>query len=151
MGKIVIETEIEAPIEKVFAFLSTPKNWEKLMPEEANFKVEELTEKPSGFGCKCHITAVLGGKKIEQVMETVEFEKNRRDVAHQIKGDMKKFEKTHLFEVTDKGTKVTGTVEYELPYSILGKIMDKLKVEKELSAYFKGVYDKGKEILEEAT
>jgi len=43
MGKIVIENEIEAPIDKVFAFLSDPQNTEKLLPEEAEVNIEILS------------------------------------------------------------------------------------------------------------
>ncbi|MHA2313359.1 MAG: hypothetical protein ACXADF_17870 [Candidatus Thorarchaeota archaeon] len=35
MGKVTTETEIEAPIERVFEFLSNPLNFEKLLPDDA--------------------------------------------------------------------------------------------------------------------
>jgi hypothetical protein len=35
-------------------------------------------------------------------------------------------------EPTAKGTKLTSTMDYELPYSILGKLVDKLRVSKDV-------------------
>jgi hypothetical protein len=36
------------------------------------------------------------------------------------------------FEPTAKGTKLTKTTDYELPYSILGKMIDKIRVHKDM-------------------
>ena len=35
-------------------------------------------------------------------------------------------------EPTAKGTKLTSTMDYELPYSILGKLVDKLRVSRDV-------------------
>lgn len=77
-----------------------------------------------------------------------EFEKNRRTLERQTKGDMKKWETTQIFEVVDGGTKVSATVDYEFPYSVLGKIIDKLKGEKDVSDYIHTFYRNAKRILE---
>ena len=36
------------------------------------------------------------------------------------------------FEPTAKGTKLTFSMDYEVPYSVLGKVIDKLKVSKDV-------------------
>ncbi len=61
---------------------------------------------------------------------------------------MKHFQKTQLFEATAKGTKFAAIVECEMPYAILGKIMDALMVRRQMTSYFKGAYDRGKEVFE---
>ena len=40
-------------------------------------------------------------------------------------GPMKKFDIIDMFEPANSGTKWTSIVEYELPYSLLGKLIDK--------------------------
>jgi ligand-binding SRPBCC domain-containing protein len=150
MGKIVIETEMEAPIDKVFSFLSDPRNAEKTLPEEADGKIEMLSDGPIGVGTKYRFSGALGGRKINSEAEIVVFEKNRRTVEKQIKGDMKKWEESNTYEVTDKGTKVTLTVDYALPYSVLGKIIDKLVAGKQIKEYSKTSHKRAKQILEEA-
>ncbi len=42
MGRVERSIEIEAPLEKVFAFYADPKNAEALLPEDADAKVEKI-------------------------------------------------------------------------------------------------------------
>lgn len=48
----------------------------------------------------------------------------------------------------EKGTKVSLMMDYELPYSILGMIIDKLKVEKEFTSVIDEALESAKQILE---
>jgi carbon monoxide dehydrogenase subunit G len=65
-------------------------------------------------------------------MEVTEFVKNKKMVARTIGAS--KFKATLLItlEPTAKGAKLTYSMDYELPYSVLGKLVDKLKVGKEM-------------------
>jgi len=147
MGRVEIVTEIEAPLEKVFAYNADPKSLEKAAPE-AEAKVEITSDEPVGVGTTFHLSAVIAGQEMEGDMEIVELEENRRIVQRMTKGDLKSLEMTDVFEATDKGTKVTTTWDYELPYSLVGKVLDKLKFGKEIEAAAKGGWQKTKEILE---
>ncbi len=149
MGKFVIDAEIKAPLEKVFAFISDPKSNEKVFPEEDEVRIEMLSKEPLGVGTRFRFTGLLAGQKISSVAEYSEFEKNRRFVERQTKGDMKKWRQTFVFEPTGKSTKVNLTTEYQLPYSILGKIIDRLKAGKEIQTSVKAAMEKAKGILEE--
>ena len=148
MGRVETVIEIEAPIEKVFAFAADPKSLE-LAPEEAEVKVEVTSEGPIGVGTTFRMTAVLAGRRVEGEEEYVEFEENRSFKSRQIKGTLKRFDITTVFEATEKGTKATATWDYELPYSVLGKILDKLKARKAIERYVKTGWEKAKQILEE--
>ena len=55
---------------------------------------------------------------------------------------------TFVFGTTDKGTKVTMTIDYEFPYSVLGKIVDRLMARKGFERWIKGGAQRAKEILE---
>jgi len=61
---------------------------------------------------------------------------------------MKKFDMLDLFEPADGGTKWTSIVEYELPYSLLGKLVDKLKVRKDMEKGADYQVNKTKELIE---
>jgi len=61
---------------------------------------------------------------------------------------MKKFDMLDLFETADDGTKWTSIVEYELPYSLLGKLIDKLKVQKDMEKSSDYQMNKAKELIE---
>ena len=148
MGRVEYFIEIEAPVEKVFAFYTDFKNQEKMLPEDAEAKIELTSEGSIGVGTTFTFSGVVGGREIASESEVVEFEKNRRFVSRQTKGDMKRFDSTVVFEATDRGTKVFETVDYELPYAVLGKIMDWLKAGKDIERFTKGWHEKAKEILE---
>lgn len=149
MGRVESSIEIEAPIEKVFVFLSNPKNQEKIFVD-ADVKVEDVSKQPIGVGTRYRISSVIAGRKVGlHWHEFVEFEENRRFVDHEVKGgSLKKEEMTFVFGTTDRGTKVTMTIDYEFPYSVLGKILDKLMVRKGFERFVKGGAQKAKEILE---
>jgi hypothetical protein len=83
--------------------------------------------------------------------EFVEFEENRRFVDHEVKGGggvLKREDLTFVFENIDRGTKVTITEDYEFPYSVLGKIVDKLMARKGFARFIQSGAQKAKEILE---
>ena len=63
-------------------------------------------------------------------------------------GSLKKMEHTDLLEPTEKGTKLTSIMEYELPYSLLGRIIDKLRVKKIMEKAGEYQAQKTKELLE---
>ena len=149
MGRVESSIEIEAPIETVFVFLSNPKNQEKIFVD-SEVKIEDVSKQPIGVGTGYRISAVIAGRKVDlHWHEIVEFEENRRVVNHEVKGGpTKKEEMTFAFETTDKGTKVTMTVDYEFPYSVLGKIVDKLMAKKGFERWIKGGAQRAKEILE---
>jgi hypothetical protein len=64
--------------------------------------------------------------------KVTEFVKNKKVVMHTIGAGKLKMIGTWTDEPSAKGTKVTYDMEYEVPYSILGKLVDKLKVQKDI-------------------
>jgi ligand-binding SRPBCC domain-containing protein len=64
----------------------------------------------------------------------VEFQKNFTDL--QAKGPYKYWSHFHELEANDKGVLVKDTVNYEMPFGILGIIAHKLIVKKKLESIF---------------
>jgi uncharacterized protein YndB with AHSA1/START domain len=151
MGRVESSVEIDAPIEKVFVFLSNPKNQEKIFVD-SDFKVEEVSKQSVGVGTRFRISAFIGGRKVKPHWhEFVEFEENRRIVDSEVKGGGGVFKREHLIfnlGTTDNGTKVTITEDYVFPYSVLGMIIDKLMARKGFERWIKSGAQKMKEILE---
>jgi len=53
------------------------------------------------------------------------------------------------FDVTDRCTKVTGAIDYALPYSVLGMLVGKLMgLEKAFDSFLKKGLENAKKILE---
>jgi len=148
MGKMESSIEIKAPIEKVFDFFSNPKNQEKMFPET---KVDDVSEPPIGVGTKYRLSTVISGRKVKpHLHELSEFEDNHRFVDREVKGGggvLKKEETTYVFEATDGGTKVSITYVVELPYSIIGKLLE-FSLGKGFERWAEAGQRKAKEILE---
>jgi ligand-binding SRPBCC domain-containing protein len=151
MGRVESSVEIEAPVEKVFVFFSNPKNQEKIFVDYS-MKMEDVSEQPPGVGTKYRTSCVVAGTKVKpHFHEVVEFEKNRRIVDREVKGgggSMKKEELTYAFGATDRGTKVTLTIDYKLPYSVIGEVLDKLRMRKAFENFSKDGVQRAKEIIE---
>lgn len=130
MAKIERSIVIEAPVEKVFAFLTDFDNFVKLQPPEMEMEILSRDEGPQRVGYTVKARTKVGKQVWEFDFETTEFVKNKIYAGRQKGGPMKKLESKDWFEPADGGTKWTNVVEYELPYSILGKILDKLKMRK---------------------
>jgi len=126
--KLSKSIEIEASPEEVFNFIN---DTEKMNKAHGGFTKGEYTSKgPVGVGTIMHMVGTHGGPKTEWDMEVTEFVKNKKVTTHTDKPS--KMTNSLILEPTDKGTKLTHEIEYELPYSILGKVIDKLKVSKNL-------------------
>jgi carbon monoxide dehydrogenase subunit G len=132
VGRITKSIEIEASPEKVFDFMS---DMEKLNEITKGVARNEITSKgPVGVGSIGHTILYnkVGGKQAEFDMEVTEFEKNKKVSMRTIGKSKMKVNIKYAFEPTAKGTKLTKTTDYELPYSILGKIIDQLGAHKDM-------------------
>jgi carbon monoxide dehydrogenase subunit G len=130
VGKVVRSIEIEASPEKVFAFMC---DMEKMNEITKGVEEAEYTSKgPVGVGSTRHVVGKAGRFKAEMDVEITEFEKNKKVSFHTIGASKVKANVSQSFEPTAKGTKLTVTNDYEVPYSIIGKIVDKLKVQKDI-------------------
>jgi len=139
---------IEAPVEKVFDFATDFDNFIKTQHPETEITVLSRDKGPDRVGRKAKVRAKVGGHVLEVEVETTELVKNKRRVGRQKSGAFKKMETTDLFEPTEKGTKWTVIMEYELPYSLLGKIVDKLKARKDAEKSMDYSMKKTKELIE---
>ena len=128
MGKVTKTIEIEATPEKVFAFFTSDKildSWKDWV------EVKWTSEKPIGLGSTMHAVGVGTGEKGgEWNGEVTEFTKDK-SMTVVSKGANKKSVSTdqtyyYALEPTTKGTRVTFTFEYGMPYSILGELLDAL-------------------------
>ena len=148
MTRIERSIVIEAPVEKVFAFVTDLDNFVKINPPETEMEILSRDEGPQRVGSTAKVRAKVGDQVWEVEVETTEFVKNKKQAVRQKGGPMKKFDMLDLFEPADGGTKWTAIVEYELPYSLLGKLIDKLKFRKTIEKSSDYMVNKTKELIE---
>jgi uncharacterized protein YndB with AHSA1/START domain len=146
VAKITKTVNIKVPPEKVFAFMLSDKMndvWGRWM------EGKWISEGPIGVGSVSHWTPKEEFKiKGEWDEEIVEFEKNRKIVMQTTKDSKLNMKVTGLFEPTTEGTKLTYIDEYEVPYSVLGKLVDKVKYSKDTAKFMEGMLENLKQTLE---
>jgi ligand-binding SRPBCC domain-containing protein len=60
----------------------------------------------------------------------VEYERPRRFVDEQVKGPFAAWRHEHRFEVDPEGTRVTDVVDYASPLGAIGRLVDRVKLER---------------------
>jgi carbon monoxide dehydrogenase subunit G len=130
LGKASRSIEIEASPEKVFAFMCDTEKMNEIT--KGAEKSEYTSEGPIGVGTTKHTVGKAGRFREESNFEITEFVKDRKVSMRTIGASRVKMNVSQSFEPTAKGTKLTVTNNYEVPYSILGKLVDKIMVQKNI-------------------
>ena len=127
MGKFTKSIEIEASPEEVFTFINDDK---KMNEANKDVKVETASEGPVGVGTRMHYVTGSGGSTMEFDSEVVEFVRNEKFVSYTIGASKFKGTASFTLEPATKGTKLSYSMDYEMPYSLLGRLVDKVRVRK---------------------
>jgi len=145
LTKVEKSIEINASPEKVWAMVQ----WEKLPKWHTEFTKVEYTskDKANKVGSTFHMTGEVAGMKSEADLEITEVIENEKESWRSTSGNMTGFGFISL-SLTEAGTKVTQVIDYELPYSVLGKLIDKLRVHKAMDKSYEVALKKLKDIME---
>jgi uncharacterized membrane protein len=144
LAKIEQSIDINAPVDKVFSLI----NWDRV-PEyyDSIKKVEWISKPKMEVGATVHVMSEIAGAKGEWDAEITEFKENEKVSWRTISGNMTIIYNA-IVESAKTGTKLTTSFDYELPYSILGKLIDKLRVHKAMEKESEKALQKMKEIAE---
>lgn len=120
MARIERTVTINAPVEKVFTYLTEPTNLPEIWP--SLMEVKDVQRLPEGVGSSYHWVYKMAGMRFEGMSETTEFVPNRRAVIKNTGGIPSTFVWTYQPE--DGGTKLTVEVDYTPPVTPLGKLLE---------------------------
>ena len=144
MTRIEKSIEISAPLNQVFSLI----NWDRVPEYYESIKKVEWTSKPKmEVGATVHVLSEIAGAKGEWDAEITEYKNNEKVSWRTTGGNM-----TIIYNATlnpvKAGTKLTTAFEYALPYSVFGKLIDKLRVHKAMEKESEKALQKMKEIAE---
>lgn len=144
MARIGESIEIRAPPKRIWHLLF----WDRI-PEwlEIIKKVEYNSNDRAGVDVTAHVIGEIKGIRAEWDVEITERIKNKEIIWRSVAGDITAVGLT-ILNPTETGTKLTCVIDYDLPYSMLGKRVDKTKVSKEINKNFVTGLEKLKKILE---
>ena len=125
--------DIKTPVENVFTYFARPEHVsDQIKNDSVGMTVIPMDIKDGmGVGTTFRVIGDFNGKRLEWDCETIEFIRNEKISAKQIEGPFKRWQITNEFKsLGDNLTKVTMTVDYEMPFGPLGSILDKAKFAK---------------------
>ena len=147
MTRIEKSIEIKAPPEKVWEMLALDRCPEWMDDLKSSEYITEVHTPEDRYkvGTSAHWKKV---KKEEHDMEIMESLENEKIVfrTSPIQGVI--MTGTFTLKPTEAGTEMAYIVDYEMPWSIFGKILDKLLVRRTLEKDIEGESKKLKSILE---
>ena len=119
MAKITKSVTINAPVEKVYAFMSEPTNLPEIWPSMV--EVKDVQPSPAG-GYNFSWVYKMAGVRFDGASETTEAIPNQRVVTKSTKGIESTF--VWMYEPEGDGTKLTLEIEYTVPIPLLGKLAE---------------------------
>ena len=125
--------DIKVPVDSVFTYFARPEHVSDQMSDKGvGMTVIPMDIKEGmGVGTTFRIIGDFGGKRLEWDCETTEFIREELITAKQIEGPFKRWEIRNEFKALGENlTRVTMSVDYEMPFGPLGAIMDKAKFAK---------------------
>jgi len=144
LTKIEKSIEINAPLDKVFSLI----RWDTVPGYYDSIKKVEWTSEPKmKVGATVHVFSEIAGAKGEWDAEITEYKDNEKVSWRTTSGNMTIIYNATL-EPTKAGTKLTTSFDYELPYSVLGKLIDKLRVHKSMEKEVEQALQKMKDTAE---
>jgi len=120
MTKIERSITIDAPVERVFAYLADPMANPEWLPGMVEVKEVHLAEE--GVGTTHRWVYKMAGIRFEGENSTTEYLPNQRIVT-ETKGGIESIW-TWVFEPHEAGTKLNLTVEYGVPTGVLRKLTE---------------------------
>lgn len=127
---------ISRPIDEVFAFFSNAANLETLTPRTLRFRI--LTPLPIEMraGARIEYALSLFGVPLRWRTLITEYEPGVRFVDEQESGPYALWRHVHEFEATEDGTLMRDSVDYRLPFGVLGRLVHALWVRRTLEGIF---------------
>ena len=125
--------DIKTPVDNVFTYFARPEHVsDQIKNDTVGMTVVPMDIKEGmGVGTTFRIIGDFSGKRLEWDCETTEFIRNEKIVAKQFEGPFKRWEITNEFEsLGDNLTRITMSVDYEMPFGPLGATLDKAKFAK---------------------
>jgi uncharacterized membrane protein len=123
MAKLERSITINAPVEKVFNYVSDPHNHLEFWPSVV--EVKDVKRLPNG-GYSHRFVYKMAGVRFEGASEHIEYIPNQRFVEKATGGIDATLD--WGFQHENGGTKITVEAEYTVPVPVLGKVAEALVV-----------------------
>lgn len=130
------EQFVAHPLPEVFAFFEKPENLARITPPWLEFRI--LTPSPILMkeGARFEYTVRVMGIRMKWISLINDYQPPFRFVDEQVKGPYAYWHHTHTFAEAKGGTLVGDEVRYALPFGMIGTVVQRLAVRKQLEEIF---------------
>lgn len=150
MPRIILETQIKAPAETCFDLMRDIRIHTETTTQTNEKAVAGVTDGMIGPGQTVTFEGTHFGIRQRLTVQVVEFDRPALFVDEMIEGNFKAFKHIHEFFPNEGGTLMRDTLVWTSPLGILGKIVDKLLLERHLRSLVSGRNVRLKAIAEAA-
>ena len=126
MAQITRSIKIDAPLSKVFDYVTSPENWTKYVTSLVD--VRNVSNDVPEAGTTFEWTYRMLGINNDGTGKIGDFEKNRK-FTMEMEGSFP-IKETFTFQGDETSTELTFDIRYNVPGKVLGVIADKLVVER---------------------
>ena len=125
MTKVEYQTQINAPVQKVYEYYTDPNNIQEAWPRDIVKESKGVSGSKDEEGSEMRVKGQYMGKEEEMRLQVVDKEENRRLVTKQIQGPFKRWDSIQEFQGNGTNTThVKHSIDFELPTT--GKIANML-------------------------
>lgn len=122
------EMQVQQPLEKTFEFFSRPENLARITPPWMGFRMTSPPPIRMQCGTLLAYTLKVRGWPLHWLTKIESWNPPFDFIDLQSSGPYKLWRHTHRFREIEGGTRISDTVEYELPFGILGRLAHPLVV-----------------------
>jgi ligand-binding SRPBCC domain-containing protein len=135
--KIETVQHINTSIDECWAFFSSPRNLQKITPDDMGFQITDYDGKNvyAGQVIQYKVSPLLG-LKLSWMTVITSVKDNHYFIDEQRFGPYTLWHHKHFFEPDGNGVKMTDVVHYALPLGFLGRMMNTLVVKSKLKEIF---------------
>lgn len=132
MSQIILETQINAPAEICFDLMRDIRIHAQTTAQTNEKTVAGVTDGMISVGQTVTFEGTHFGIRQRLTVKVVEFDRPRLFVDEMTEGSFKTFKHTHEFFPQNRRTLMRDTLTWTSPFGVLGKIVDKLLLERHL-------------------
>jgi len=132
MSQIILETQINAPAEICFDLMRDIRIHAQTTAQTNEKTVAGVTDGMISVGQTVTFEGTHFGIRQRLTVKVVEFDRPRLFVDEMTEGSFKTFKHRHEFFPQNRRTLMRDTLTWTSPFGVLGKIVDKLLLERHL-------------------
>ena len=123
-------------LNEVFGFFKDPRNLEALTPSFLGFRVVQATEQEVRLGTRISYRLSLHGIPMRWESRIAEYAEGEHFADEMLNGPYRRWYHRHCFRAVPGGVEITDSVEYQLPFGVLGRLAHALFVRRQLETIF---------------